>query len=82
MSKTVERFQITTFEKFSQFSRVADRSIITGLKWEDVAKWLDRSTTGNQFEADQRTINGWTYSYMDEDGKRCELARYLLPEAL
>lgn len=76
------RYQITTFEKFSQFSRVADRSIIAGLKWEDVAKWLDRSTTGNQLNADQVTVHGGVYNYTDEDGKRCELVRYLLPETV
>lgn len=67
---TGKRFQVTTFDVHSQqFSRVADRSIITGLTWEDVCKRMKDSPDANiDYALDAMSATG-RYSFHSVSGE-------------
>lgn len=70
-----ERYEIVTFERYTLGSRVADRSIITGLSWEDVVTRLDKAEV-YQRPAEADLASGKHFHYHDHEGKMCRLTRY------
>jgi hypothetical protein len=70
------RFQITTFEKFSQFSRVADRSIIAGLTAADVAKRTEHLSVEQKMSITSCMHIGKPISFQDKDGKLNTIQRH------
>lgn len=70
-----ERYEIVVFERYTPGSRVADRSIITGLKWEDVVVRLDRARVNHQ-HISAGLADGKHFHYHDHEGKMCRVTRY------
>lgn len=66
---TEPKFQITTLEKFSQFSRVADRSIIAGLTAADVAKRTTHLSVEQRMHIKSCMNIGKNISFEDKEGK-------------
>ena len=69
-----ERYEIVTFERYTLGSRVADRSIITGLSWEDVVTRLNKASV-DQHSTDVVLDAGKPFHYHDHEGKLCRLTR-------
>lgn len=67
---TGKKFQVTMFDVHSsQFSRVADQSIITGLSWEDVCKRMTNSPDAHiSYAMGAMTATG-SYSFHNERGE-------------
>lgn len=76
---TEVRYSVTTFEAYSQFSRVADQSIIMGLTWDDVVMRMAKAVEGGDIEAAGRRmdIEVKPYFYRDHNDKLCKLVRYV-----
>lgn len=65
------KFQITTFEGFSsQFSRVADRSILAGIDREGL-KAHTAHLSREERETLARQLQGGSATYRDKAGKLC-----------
>ena len=72
----MDRYTITTFEKYSQFSRVADRAIITGLTWEDIQTRLQKAPDHiRESEARRITDEGKIFWYVDQHGRTNKLTK-------
>lgn len=69
-----DRYEIVTFERYTLGSRVADRSIITGLRWEDVVTRLTKAAV-NQPPIETDLAHGKHFHYHDHEGKLCRLTR-------
>lgn len=73
----VERYEIVVFEKHTPGSRAAEKSVITGLSWEDVVTRLNKASV-DQYKTDAALDEGKPFHYLDHEGKLCRLTR--LPE--
>lgn len=70
------RFQVTTLEAWSQFSRVADRSIIAGLVRADISKRVAHLSVEQRMTLWGKLNNGHATTYTDTDGKLCVVSSY------
>lgn len=72
------RYSVTTFEAYSQFSRVADQSILMGLTWDDVVLRMARAVEGGDIAAagHRMDVEAKPYYYRDHNDKLCKLVRY------
>lgn len=66
-----KRFQITTFEKFSQFSRVADQSILAGLTQDGLKAHVAHLSTADKLNLSAKLNTDGTGSFLDVAGRRC-----------
>jgi hypothetical protein len=73
-----ERYEIVTFERFTLGSRVADRSIITGLRWEDVVVRLNKASVKQHQDIAAGLADGKHFHYHDHERKMCRLTRYTI----
>lgn len=64
-----QKFQITTHEAWSQFSRVADRSIIAGLTQADVASRIAHMSVEQRMTIVSCMRSGKRVSFEDKNGK-------------
>jgi hypothetical protein len=77
-----KKFQVTTFDVHSaQFSRVADRSIICGLSWEDVCKRMTESRDANVDYALHAMSATGRYSFHNKNGELCQVRPQVTEEA-
>jgi hypothetical protein len=74
------KYEIVTFERYTPGSRVADRSIITGLSGEDVVTRLNKASV-KQHPTDANLAAGKHFHYHDHEGKLCRLTRISETEA-
>jgi hypothetical protein len=70
------RFQITTYEAWSQFSRVADQSIIAGLTAADVATRVAHLTVEQRMAITSCMHIGKRISFTDLTGKTNIITRH------
>jgi hypothetical protein len=66
------KFQITTFDKFSsQFSRVANRSILAGLSQDGLKSHVAHLTLADKLELSTKLNKGLTASFYNLRGEVC-----------
>ena len=68
------RYEITTFERYTPGSRVADHGVITGLSWEDVVARFKKASVSQQ-PAEADLADGKHFHYHDHNGKLCRVTR-------
>jgi hypothetical protein len=73
------RYQITTFDKPSQFSRVADQSILAGLTGAQVRRnWTDHLSASDALRVSCDLAKRGVTTYRDKDGRLARIKVYTL----
>lgn len=70
------KFQITTFEKFSQFSRVADRSILAGLTVDGLKHHTAHLTDAERQAIQDKLNRGAQATYTDAHGNYAQIKEH------